>query len=113
MKYLTKHGNSWALVIDKPVLELLQIDPSTTPVEMRTNGKNLVIEPVNESRRGELIERHGRTRTRSSGAPTSARPSSRRARLPDGLISSRPVSLTRLHLMRFPAPRRKSERELQ
>ncbi len=55
MKYLTKHGNSWALVIDKPVLELLQIDPSTTPVEMRTNGKNLVIEPVNESRRGELI----------------------------------------------------------
>lgn len=55
MKYLTKHGNSWALVIDKPVLELLQIDPSTTPVEMRTNGKNLVIEPVNESRRAELV----------------------------------------------------------
>ncbi|MEP6695127.1 MAG: AbrB/MazE/SpoVT family DNA-binding domain-containing protein [Chloroflexota bacterium] len=55
MKYLTRHGNSWALVIDKPVLELLHLDPSTTPVEMRTNGKNLVIEPVNEARRDELV----------------------------------------------------------
>ena len=55
MKYLTRHGNSWALVIEKPVLELLQIDPITTPVEMRTDGKNLVIEPVNAARRDELV----------------------------------------------------------
>lgn len=55
MKYLTRHGNSWALVIEKPVLELLQIDPTTTPVEMRTDGKNLVIEPVSEARRDELV----------------------------------------------------------
>lgn len=55
MKYLTRHGNSWALVIEKPVLELLQIDPTTTPVELHTDGKSLVIEPVNEARRNALV----------------------------------------------------------
>jgi antitoxin component of MazEF toxin-antitoxin module len=55
MKYLTRHGNSWALVIEKPVLDLLKLDPTTTPVEMHTDGKNLVIEPVTERRRAEVL----------------------------------------------------------
>lgn len=29
LKKLTKHGNSLALVIDRPILELLKIDPDT------------------------------------------------------------------------------------
>ena len=44
IKTLVKHGNSWALIIDKPVLELLNITPDT-PLEISTrDGKSLQIE---------------------------------------------------------------------
>jgi len=42
IKKLTRHGNSLALVIDKPILELLNID-ETTPLEIRTDGKGLYV----------------------------------------------------------------------
>jgi antitoxin component of MazEF toxin-antitoxin module len=45
IKKLTRHGNSWALVIDKPVLELLKIDPET-PLEIRTDGATLIVSPA-------------------------------------------------------------------
>jgi len=44
IKNLTKHGNSWALVIDKPILELLKIDPEQ-PLEITTDGRTLVVAP--------------------------------------------------------------------
>ena len=41
IKNLVKHGNSYALVIDKPILELLGITPDT-PLEISTtDGKSL------------------------------------------------------------------------
>ena len=43
IKRLTRHGNSWALVIDKPILDLLKIDPEA-PVQLSTNGQRLVVE---------------------------------------------------------------------
>jgi len=46
-KKLTKHGNSYALVIDKPILELLRATPET-PFEIVTDGRCLVITPVRE-----------------------------------------------------------------
>ena len=46
-KMLTKHGNSLALVIDKPILDLLKIDAST-PLEVRTNGRELIVSPMRE-----------------------------------------------------------------
>lgn len=51
-KKLSKHGNSWALIIDKPILELLGIDENT-PLELRTDGKQLIVVPESneESRR--------------------------------------------------------------
>lgn len=55
MKYLTRHGNSWALVIEKPILDLLHIDPEVTPVETRTDGKNLIVEPVTDQKRRRLF----------------------------------------------------------
>ena len=55
MKYLTRHGNSWALVIEKPVLDLLHIDPESTPVEARTDGTNLIIAPVVDEKRARLF----------------------------------------------------------
>ena len=44
VKKLTRHGNSMALVIDKPILELLKITPDT-PLELITDGRNLIISP--------------------------------------------------------------------
>ncbi len=43
-KKLSKHGNSLALVIDKPILDLLGIDENTT-LEVRTNGRGFYVEP--------------------------------------------------------------------
>ena len=45
VKTLTKHGNSHALVIDKPILELLKITPESL-LEVSTDGAALVIRPA-------------------------------------------------------------------
>lgn len=45
VKTLTKHGNSYALVIDKPILDLLKIRPDS-PLEVTTDGKVLTIAPA-------------------------------------------------------------------
>ena len=45
VKTLTRHGNSLALVLDKPILELLNID-GDTPLHISTDGRSLVISPV-------------------------------------------------------------------
>jgi antitoxin component of MazEF toxin-antitoxin module len=47
IKKLTKHGNSLALVIDRGVLDLLNID-SDTPLDISTDGQVLVIAPVRD-----------------------------------------------------------------
>lgn len=52
IKKLTKHGNSWALVIDKPVLDLLKIDPET-PLEISTDGQALLVTPAKPAERNE------------------------------------------------------------
>ena len=49
VKHLTPHGNSAALVIDKPVLELLHITMKT-PLELATDGRNLIISPVRDEK---------------------------------------------------------------
>ena len=43
-----KHGNSWAIVIDRPILELLKIDPETQ-VELTTDGQTIAISPQCEA----------------------------------------------------------------
>jgi len=51
VKKLVKHGNSLALVIDKPVLELLKIQEDT-PLEITTvDGQSLIIRPASEEDR--------------------------------------------------------------
>jgi len=50
VKKLTKHGNSLALVIDRPILDLLKIDPDT-PLDVSTDGRQLVITPAKSSAR--------------------------------------------------------------
>lgn len=49
-KKLTRSGNSLALVIDKPLLEALEID-AETELEISTDGDVLVVTPVRDRRR--------------------------------------------------------------
>jgi antitoxin component of MazEF toxin-antitoxin module len=50
-KKLTKHGNSYALIIEKPILELLGID-STTLLDISTpDGSSIVITPLKSAAR--------------------------------------------------------------
>jgi len=44
VKKLIQHGNSLALVIDKPIMEILNITNETT-FELSTDGKNLILSP--------------------------------------------------------------------
>jgi antitoxin component of MazEF toxin-antitoxin module len=53
IKTLTKHGNSLALVIDKPILDLLKID-ADTPLEVTTDGRSLVVSPSDTKRRNKF-----------------------------------------------------------
>ena len=48
-KKLTRHGNSMALVIDKPILEILGINRDTM-LDISTDGKVLTIAPVKEGK---------------------------------------------------------------
>lgn len=63
-KTLTKHGNSYALVIEKPILELLRITPDT-PFEIMSDGQCLVLTPIRDSKeevkfQASLAEIHAR-----------------------------------------------------
>ena len=68
IKYLTTHGNSSALVIDKPILELLNIDQKTA-LKVTTDGNVLIISPVRDKSREkkfksivkEMHKRHANT----------------------------------------------------
>lgn len=50
IKKLTKHGNSMALVIDRSVLDLLNISDDT-PLEVSTDGNVLIVAPVRDEER--------------------------------------------------------------
>ena len=56
IKTLTKHGNSYALVIDKPILELLKIQPDS-PLEVSTDGKVLTIGKATEGSRKSRVSK--------------------------------------------------------
>ncbi len=56
IKRLTKHGNSLALVIDRGVLELLDIS-ADTPLSLTTDGNCLVIAPVRDAKLRKLFRR--------------------------------------------------------
>ena len=50
IKKLVAHGNSSALIIDKPILQLLKVDEATS-FEITTDGKNLILSPVEDGKR--------------------------------------------------------------
>lgn len=55
VKKLTKHGNSLALIIDRPILDLLRINPDT-PLDVSTDGKRLIVAPAESSARRKKFE---------------------------------------------------------
>jgi antitoxin MazE len=55
VKKLSKHGNSLALVIERPVLELLGIDENTS-LEISTDGESLVVAPLRDAKRRKRFE---------------------------------------------------------
>ncbi len=56
VKRLTKHGNSLALVIDRGVLDLLDID-ADTPLAVTTDGKCLIVTPARDPERTKRLRR--------------------------------------------------------
>jgi len=56
VKKFTQHGNSWALVIDRPILDLINVDPQTTPVQISTDGENLIVSPIRDASRRRKFE---------------------------------------------------------
>jgi antitoxin MazE len=61
-KNLIRHGNSLALIIDKPILELLKIDEHT-PLEISTiDGKSLQVRPA------QSVERRAKFESALTGA---------------------------------------------
>lgn len=55
IKKLSPVGNSLGLIIERPILELLNITRDT-PLEIRTDGEGLIIRPVRELSRRERIQ---------------------------------------------------------
>ncbi len=55
IKKMVSHGNSAAIIIDKPILQLLKIDEDT-PLELTTDGRNLIISPVRSEKREKIFQ---------------------------------------------------------
>ena len=55
-KKLVKHGNGLALVIEKPILDLLGADPETT-FDLTTDGQTLILTPIHSAERREAFRR--------------------------------------------------------
>lgn len=55
LKTLTKHGNSLALVIEKPILDLLGAE-ADTPFDVTTDGQALVLTPVKDTNRQAIFK---------------------------------------------------------
>jgi antitoxin component of MazEF toxin-antitoxin module len=55
IKKLSKHGNSLALVIDRPILDLLKIDEETS-LDVATDGQSLIVSPVRDQKRRKKFE---------------------------------------------------------
>ena len=64
-KKLVQHGNSAALILDKPILDLLNVTMDT-PLEITTDGRNIVISPVFANSESEFMASLDRINSRFS-----------------------------------------------
>jgi antitoxin component of MazEF toxin-antitoxin module len=54
-KRLSAVGNSFGIIIERPILELLDIDRDTE-LDMSTDGERLIIEPIRRRRRRRVVD---------------------------------------------------------
>jgi death-on-curing protein len=55
-KKLIRHGNSAALILDKALLDLLKVEMDT-PLEVTTDGRNIIVSPqVNARAEATLLQ---------------------------------------------------------
>ena len=66
VKTLTAIGNSLGLIIERPILDLLNIDRNTK-LEVRTDGEALIIRPIRESHGARVQEATERLMQRHDG----------------------------------------------
>lgn len=66
IKKLTAIGNSLGLIIERPILELLNIDRDT-PLEIRTDGEALIIRPARGEHRARVLGAAERMMDRHDG----------------------------------------------
>jgi antitoxin component of MazEF toxin-antitoxin module len=63
VKRLTRQGNSAALIIDRTMMELMEID-SDTPLKVVVEGRKLIVEPLSDQERAakfsQIVEKTGR-----------------------------------------------------
>ena len=63
VKKLTRQGNSAALIVDRSLMELLDID-ADTPLKLTVEGRRLIVEPLAEEERAgkfkKVMEKTGR-----------------------------------------------------
>jgi antitoxin component of MazEF toxin-antitoxin module len=64
IKNLVKHGNSWAIVIDRPILDLLKIDPESQ-VELTTDGQSIKISSI--------VQESAKSKVRAASAKVNAK----------------------------------------
>ena len=57
IKHLTRVGNSSALIIDKSILDLVDIDEQT-PLKLGVEGRKIIVEPMSKA---EIEERFGKS----------------------------------------------------
>jgi antitoxin MazE len=50
VKTLTRLGNSSALIIDRPIMDLLEID-GQTPLKITVEGRRIIVEPLTAEER--------------------------------------------------------------
>jgi len=53
-KTLTRHGNSLALIIDKPILEQMGVG-ETTPLTLAFDGRCLIVAPASTTARRRMV----------------------------------------------------------
>lgn len=56
VKKLTRQGNSSALVIDRPLMQLMDID-NDTALKITVKGRKMTIEPLTEEERAEQFRK--------------------------------------------------------
>ena len=56
VKRLTRQGNSAALIVDRAIMDLMDID-SDTPLKLTVEGRRLIVEPLGEKERADKFKR--------------------------------------------------------